>query len=221
MSGRRVVSIIAFSLVIAISTAAAAGDKDPFAKQNMTKLSMKIVVAAESPGEGGKWAQEERLPPLARAGDRLWVQVDVVSDVHVYVVGSDQGEYGFVKLASTPPGAPDGEQTRQLLPKGLVLSKDQGKISTVFVVASVRPVEWLDKLESESCPDLRGKYPPEKPEDSCGHLASLYFEVPGRVRGPYKPHPKQITIGDKKLTGDSAVNVGVGFVAAEVQVRKK
>ena len=220
MPTRYLTLIAAVSLSLAVA-AAQAQDKNPFSKENMTKLSMEIVVASEVPGAEGKWENPERLPPLARAGDRLWVQVDVASDAHVYVVGSDQGEYGFVKLAATPPGAAGAEQTRQLLPKGLVLSEAQGKITTVFVVASVKPVEWLDKLESESCPDLRGKYPPDKPQDACGHLASLYFKVPGRVRGPYEPHPQQITVEGRKLKGDSAINVGVGFVAAEVQVRKK
>ncbi len=208
-------------MVVVLSFAASAKDKNPFAKENMTKLSMEIVVAAEVRGEDGKWTQEERLPPLARAGDRLWVQVDVASDAHVYVVGSNQREYDFMKLGASPAGPAGGEGSRQLLEKGLVLSEAQGKISTVFVVASVNPVEWLEKLESESCPDLREKYPPKPLVSACHHLADLYFNVPGRVRGPYKPHPRQITVDGGKLTGDSAVNVGVGFVAAEVQVRKK
>lgn len=193
----------------------AAQDHNPDMSTSKT-VTIKGLASVEHQQPGGTFAAYEPKNPVPtpiKAGDRLRLHLEVADGAWLYAVAAfQQSEYW--KIGEWGPGGGTGG-VRVPWPEGHVLTADDARMTTLFVVASSEELPWAHGLTREDCSALVGQMPPEPPKTACDHLYGLFWKVPGRVRGRVPPKVERLEVGAVKLPAIVSSHSGSPYTAIE------
>lgn len=197
------------------------GQKQGDMSDTTTIKALASVEHLQADGSYKAYNPERPVPTPIKAGDRLRVRLQVADDAWLYAVAAHrQAEYW--QLGAWGPGEGVTDGVRVPWPDGLVLSDEQARMTTLFIVASSSPLDWAKNLSKEDCSALVGQMPPDPPKTACDHLYGLFWKVPGRPRGMVPPPVEYYRTQDgTKLPAIVASHSGSPYVAVEWQFKPR
>ena len=171
-------------------------------------------VEHHQPG-GGVHAYEPGAPaPMpVKAGDRLRLKLEVKDNVWIYAIAAFR-QSEFWKLGEWRPVAGMGD-IRFPWPDGKILTEDDARMTTLFVIASSEELAWAHELTRANCGTLKKAMPPKSPQSACDHLYNLFWKVPGRIRGRVSPKVERFEHDGTRLPAIIATNGDSPFTAVE------
>lgn len=181
---------------------------------NVNSIEIKGLAGVEHRQADGAFVAYEPKGPVPtpiKAGDRLRLQVEVPDGVRLYAVAAFQ-QSEFWKLGEWGPA---NGGVRHPWPDGHVLTADDARMTTLFVVASSEELPWAHALTRENCSALVGGMPPEPPSSACDHLYGLFWKVPKRIRGRVPPKVERLAHGGVALPAIVASHAGAPYTAVE------
>lgn len=149
-------------------------DPNPTEPTMAAPLELSATLGAEHRRHDGTWraftaTSRVTATPLA-AADRIWIDAQVPAAERVYVITqSREGAWGVLHRGNpglTPP---------------LEISVVPWR---VWVLATAKPVDWLEGADAFDCAEYRTQLAPEVPTEACGFLAGLHRLAPARPRTP-------------------------------------
>ncbi|MCG8416874.1 MAG: hypothetical protein MJE77_02880 [Proteobacteria bacterium] len=183
-----------------------------------TNISMKGLASVEHAQPDSffaSYAATKPVPTPIKAGDRLRLQLEVSDEAWLYAVGAfRQAEYW--KMGQWRPGEGAEGGIRTPWPAGHILTAEQARMNTMFVIASSQKLDWVENLTNKDCSALVGQMPPDPPKNECDHLYGLFWKVPSRVRGRVPPPVEYFTTADgTRLPAIVASQSGAPYTAVE------
>jgi hypothetical protein len=161
-------------------------------------------------------AYEPRAPVPApiKAGDRLRLRLEVADDAWIYAVAAfQQSEYW--KVGEWGPGVAAKGGVRIPWPDGHIVTDDEARMTTLFVIASAEELDWAQSLKREDCSALVGQMPPEPAKTACDHLYGLFWKVPKRIRGRVPPKVERLKYDSVNLPAIVSTHSGSPYTAVE------
>ncbi|TVQ87827.1 MAG: hypothetical protein EA397_17715 [Deltaproteobacteria bacterium] len=132
------------------------------------------------------------VPTSIKAGDKVWLQVVAGAGLHVYGLAVSDSQGTWRKVVHAAPDSAQSEE-RLLFADGWVLSEQDAQMRSLYVVASVEPLSWLDALDApQDCSALAAQPKADVPSTPCEHLMNLRFEVPSAPRGKGRGVPAEL-----------------------------
>lgn len=180
-------------------------------------VTIKGLASVEHRQNGDTFAAYEPRGPVPtpiKAGDRLRLQLEVADDAWIYAVAAFQ-QSGYWKVGEWGPGVNTTGKVRIPWPEGHIITGDEARMTTLFVIASAGELPWARDLTREDCSDLVGKMPSESPQTACDHLYGLFWKVPKRIRGKVPPRVERLKLDSVNLPAIVSEHSGSPYTAVE------
>jgi hypothetical protein len=180
-------------------------------------VTIKGLASVEHRQAGDTFAAYEPKAPVPtpiKAGDRLRLKLEVADDTWIYAVAAfQQSEYW--KVGEWGPGVDASGGVRTPWPEGHIVTEDQARMTTLFVIASAGELDWAHGLKREDCSALVGQMPSDPPKTACDHLYGLFWKVPKRIRGRVPPKVERLKLDGVNLPAIVSEHSGSPYTAVE------
>lgn len=155
--------------------------------------------------------------PRVHKKDRIWLEVSASKDSYFYLIAQKGAfrttKHQYEKWFQTT--MPNTEQLR-LFPDGFEITEEQKHLNTIYFVASLEPIEWIETFQMANCET----FDPES--EICKSLFKLQFEGPSSPKCPncYPVNKSKFKVGDKELTGAASLNSGKPYAVGIIRFKR-